>query len=341
VRTRAPAPEPRLPRLLRRSLTIPAYALAGLLWIAVAPIALPLLALSDRLGGGPTARARLAVFAGVFLFYECVGLAAAGVLWLAGLVSPRFRGARSVELHRRLQLWWSMGLFRGASRILRLSLEVELDGDATLAPGPLVVLIRHASLADSLLPSVLLGARGWKLRYVLKSELLWDPCLDVVGQRIPNAFIRRGSGESATEIEAVAALGRNLARDEGVVIYPEGTRYTPAKHARAIVRIAARNDPDLLARAQALESVLPPRSAGTLALIEAAADADVLVVAHSGLEGLATVRDIVRVGASTRRIRVRLWRVPRAGIPDSRESRVRWLHDEWARVDAFVTAATR
>jgi 1-acyl-sn-glycerol-3-phosphate acyltransferase len=337
----AKAAESGLARTLRRSLTIPAYVLAGLFGIAVAPLALPLLALSDRIAGGHTARARLAIFALVFLFYELIGLTAAGFLWLAALASPRLRGARSIDLHRRLQLWWSTGLFRAASRILRLSLEVEDEGSGTLAPGPLVVLIRHASLADSLLPSVLLGVRGWNLRYVLKSELLWDPCLDVVGQRIPNAFIRRGSGESATEIAAIAALGRNLASNEGVVIYPEGTRYTPAKRARAIVRIAGQGQPDLLARAQALESVLPPRSAGPLALIDAAAPADVLVVAHTGFEGLATVRDLVRLGARARRIRVRLRRVPRAAIPETREARVRWLYDEWARVDAFVTAATR
>ena len=30
-----------------------------------------------------------------------------------------------------------------------------------------------------------------RLRYVLKRELLWDPCLDIVGQRVPNIFVDR------------------------------------------------------------------------------------------------------------------------------------------------------
>jgi hypothetical protein len=61
------------------------------------------------------------------------------------------------------------------------------------------------------------------------------------------------------------------------------------------------------------------------------------VVAHTGLEGLANIADLLRLGAAARRIRVRLWRVPRASIPVEREARVRWLYDEWARVDAYVS----
>jgi 1-acyl-sn-glycerol-3-phosphate acyltransferase len=334
----AAATETALARTLRRSVTIPGYLLGWLVLLAVAPIALPLLHLADRFAGMSKSRARLLRFTIVFLSYELAGLAAAGLLWLAALVSPRFRGSRSVEAHQQLQLWWATGLFRAASRILRLSLEVE--GADEIGRGPFIVLIRHASLADSLLPSVVFGVRGIRLRYVLKRELLWDPCLDVVGQRLPNAFIRRGSGESAAELAAIASLGRDLEPDEGVLIYPEGTRFTPAKRDRALERIEASGRPDLLTRARALEAVLPPRTAGVVSLLDVAPDADVLIVAHTGLEGLASASDILRLGGSGRRIRVRLWRVPRAAIPETRDARVRWLYNEWTRVDAFVSGRT-
>ncbi len=326
-------------RLLRRCVTIPGYALLWVLALAFAPIGLPLLYLADRTGGARRARARLWLFAIVFLSYELAGLAVAGLLWIATLVSPQFRGERSAAAHARLQSWWATGLFRAAARLLRLTLEVE--GVNGLQAGPLVVLMRHASLADTLLPAVVVASRGIRLRYVLKRELLWDPCLDVVGQRLPNAFIRRGGGDSAAELELIAALGRNLAPDEGVLIYPEGTRFTPEKRARALDRIAASGRPSLVARAHGLTAVLPPRTAGVLALLDASPDADVLLVAHTGLEGLASIADILRLGASERHIRVRLWRVPRASIPEGRDARVRWLYDEWARVNEFVTAAAR
>jgi 1-acyl-sn-glycerol-3-phosphate acyltransferase len=326
-------------RALRRGVTIPGYALAWLFAIAVAPVGLPLLAIADRLGGGKTARARLFLFAIVFLSYELGGLAAAGLLWLASLSWPGFAGARAAAAHARLQTWWANGLYRAAARVFRLTLEVE--GADAVVPGPLVVLIRHASLADTLLPAVVLGSRGLRLRYVLKRELLWDPCLDVVGQRLPNAFIRRGGGESEVELARIAALGRDLGAAEGVLIYPEGTRFTAEKRARALERIAASGRPELLARAHALTAVLPPRTAGVLALLGTNTQADVLLVAHTGLEGLASVADLLRLGASPRNIRVRLWRVPRASIPLERDARVRWLYDEWARVDAFVAGRSQ
>jgi len=335
----APGAETRRTRTLRRCLTIPGYAIAWLVALALAPVTLPLLWLADRVGPERKGRGRLALFGIVFLSYELAGLAASGFLWLAGLVSRDFRSARWTDVHRRLQLWWAKGLFRAAERILRLTLEVE--GAEAIGTGPLVVLIRHASLADSLLPSVVLGARGVRLRYVMKRELLWDPCLDVVGQRLQNAFIRRGSADGATELAAIADLGKDLGAGEGVLLYPEGTRFTPAKRARALQRIAASERPDLLVRAQAFEAVLPPRSAGALALLDAAPNADVLFFAHSGLEGLASIADITRLGVSARQIRVRLWRVPRPEVPADRDARVLWLYDEWARVDAFVTASLR
>ena len=243
-----PTTESTLARTLRRLVTIPGYLLTWAVLLATAPIALPLLLLADRFGGKPRGRARLLLFAIVVLSYELAGLAISGLLWLAVLLSARQRGARSLAAHGRLQLWWATGLFGAASRILRLSLQVE--GADEIGRGPVLVLIRHASLADSLLPSVVLGVRGFRLRYVLKRELLWDPCLDVVGQRLPNAFIRRGGGESAAELDAIAALGRDLESDEGVLIYPEGTRFTDAKRTRALERIAASGRPELLARAR-------------------------------------------------------------------------------------------
>ena len=77
------SPEPFFARVLRRSATIPGYAFAWLLALALAPLGVPLLALADRLGGGKTALARLYVFAIVFLSCELAGLAAAGLIWLA------------------------------------------------------------------------------------------------------------------------------------------------------------------------------------------------------------------------------------------------------------------
>ncbi len=212
-------------RWSRRALTIPMYVLGWALSLLVAPFA----ALAFLLGAGVASR--LALFASVFLSYEMAGLAAALWLWVTGR-------ARDEAAHARLQRWWACRLFREASRIF--ALELEVTGDESVEPGPVVVMIRHASLADTLLPEVVLAARhGLRVRYVLKRELLFDPCIDVVGQRLRCAFIRRGSGEGARELESIAAPGRELGPREAALIYPEGTRVTPEKQRRALERLRA------------------------------------------------------------------------------------------------------
>ena len=62
-------------------------------------------------------------------------------------------------------------------------------------PGPVIVMIRHASILDNLLPSVFVAwPHKVRLRYLLKRELLSDPGLDIGGKRLPNYFVRRGTG---------------------------------------------------------------------------------------------------------------------------------------------------
>jgi 1-acyl-sn-glycerol-3-phosphate acyltransferase len=317
--------EPFLERWSRRALTIPGYVLAWLLSLVLAPLA----ALALLAGGGVPAR--LVLFGTVFLSYEMAGLSAAAWLWLTGHGSD-------APAHAALQRWWACGLFQAAARIFRLELEIE-ERDP-VEPGPLVVLIRHASIADTLLPEVVLADRhGLQLRYVLKRELLLDPCLDVVGQRLSCAFVRRGSGESQRELASIESLARGLGPGEGALIYPEGTRFTPEKRERALERVKAAGPPERWARVAELRHVLPPRSGGPLALLAAAAPADALWLAHTGLEGLGTLGDVLRNGIMGRRIRVALWRTPRSVIPSERAAAVRWLDEEWARVDRWIEHA--
>jgi 1-acyl-sn-glycerol-3-phosphate acyltransferase len=322
-------------RWARRALTFPGYAAAAALLLAALPLALPVLTLLDRARRERLARVRTLLVAVHYLLCELAGLAASGLLWLATHVSGAAR-ARSDAWHHALQAAWAGALFAGIRRLFGLRLAQE--GDAP-GPGPLLVFMRHASLADTLLPALLLSRRhGLRLRYVMKRELLFDPCLDVVGNRLPNVFVRRESAQSEREIAAVEALARGLGRGEGVLIYPEGTRFSPERRERRLERIAASGDAARLERARRLRHVLPPRTGGPLALLDAAPDADVLVVAHVGLEGVTHFRDAWRGSLIGRSIRVVFWRVPRALVLGDRTKRVEWLLDLWERVDAWIDA---
>src|SRR3984885_13669684 len=87
-------------------------------------------------------------------------------------------------------------IYRAAERACGLRVEVAGPPDEALAEDrPVVVLSRHAGPGDSLLVvHHLLTVCGRQPRVVMKATLQLDPSLDVVANRVPNAFLRRRSG---------------------------------------------------------------------------------------------------------------------------------------------------
>lgn len=313
---------------------IGAYALAWSLLTAASPLLLVAVAIVDLVRRDRAAGLRLLAMIWVFLTAELVGVAVAALIWVRHVVQPGRDPDRFLEDNYRLQRAWASTLLSASQRVLGLRFTVE--GDQEAAAGPVLVLMRHTSIVDTLLPVVFLGARhGLRLRYVLKTELSIDPCLDIVGHRLPNCFVDR-AGDTAREVELVGRLADDLSPRDGVLIYPEGTRFTPRRQVRARERLAER-DPDLYARALELRHVLPPRPGGTLALLEhGLPGADVVIVAHTGLERLVRMHDVLSGELVGAQVRVRMWRIPGDEVPVDREARVRWLFDRWAGVDAFV-----
>ena len=88
-----------------------------------------------------------------------------------------------------------------------------------------------------------------------------------------------------------------------------------------------------------MPNVLPPHASGALAAIAACPQADVVFVAHTGLDRLVSVRDVWRSLLTDMEVRARWWRVPAASVPRSasRDTQVTWLYDWWARIDAWIT----
>lgn len=309
---------------LRRLRTVPLFLLLFVLTTLALPFLLVLALAVDAVRWlvrrRPWMATRLALFLWIYLAAEAFAIV---VLFLAWVVPPR---SRLVERTYRLQALWAAFLF-GAARLL-FSLRFDVEGADAVAPGPIVVLMRHASIVDNLLPALFVAAPNeLRLRYVLKRELLSDPAIDIAGGRLPNYFVRRGADDAEAEIARVRALAAGLSPDEGVLIYPEGTRFTAAKRERAIERQP---------RAAELRNVLPPRPGGTLAVLETGAD--VVVCAHHGLDGFASIGDLWRGGLVRRTVRIRFARYPGASLPDGREARTDWLWQRWHEVDDWVGA---
>jgi 1-acyl-sn-glycerol-3-phosphate acyltransferase len=275
---------------------------------------------------------RLIAFGWIFLAAEAWGLARFLGHWvLSGFGSRR---EWLVAKAWPVQTWWARTLLTSVRRLFRLTLRVE---DAAWArPGPIIAMFRHASIVDNLLPAVLLThGQGLRLRWIIKRELLWVPALDVGGTRLPNYFVDRDSSDPRTEIRRIRALAADLGKDEGVLIYPEGTRFTERRRTRALAALEQR-DPELFARARRLRHLLPPRIGGPLTLLDTGYD--VVMCGHEGLGGFAKIRDIWSGALVGRTINVKFWRFGASEIPPNRRERIAWLFDQWAQVDAWIEA---
>ncbi|MDH3261967.1 MAG: lysophospholipid acyltransferase family protein [Acidimicrobiia bacterium] len=322
--------------LRRRLKTIPTFVGGLLVMLTAAPVLLPLIAVADAIrwvvGRHPWMGTRLYCFGLVYLSAETVGLVALGSVWLAAGCG-RFRRPL-LDWTFAIQQAWAGTLLAAVRGIFGIRIEVE--GGNAVSPGPILLMVRHASIVDNLLPAALVSKRhGIRLRYVLKRELLSDPCLDVAGNRLPNYFVARGSNDTQSELAAIRKLADEMGPQDGVLIYPEGTRFTKAKQSRALEKLG-KGDPGIFERAQQLRHVLPPRLGGPLALLNAADPADVVVLAHHGLEGFAQLRDIWAGGMVNATIRVEFWRITRTAVPTEHLDQISWLHDVWSQVDTWI-----
>jgi 1-acyl-sn-glycerol-3-phosphate acyltransferase len=177
---------------------------------------------------------------------------------------------------------------------------------------------------------------GREPRVVLKDTLAWDPAIDVILHRLPSRFVSPHAGDRDALEAQVGELARNLDQNDAFVIFPEGGNFTPERRQRAIDRLRRVGLEAMARRAERMQNVLAPRPGGLLAALDAAPDADVVLVAHTGLDHLLTVGDIWRAVPMDKQIIMRWWRVPRAEIPDGREERIDWLFTWWERIDTWI-----
>jgi 1-acyl-sn-glycerol-3-phosphate acyltransferase len=276
---------------------------------------------------------RMILILWALLIADVIGLVALFVTWLASGFGTNKRRLESAAF--AIQSAWAAWMMGVARRVF--SLTVEVTGREDAKPGPYVLLVRHSSMVDNLLPSHSISVPlGIELRYVMKRELLNDPCFDVAGRRLRNHFVDRDTG-GPEELARIRELATGMGAGDGVLIYPEGTRFTEAKLARALERIGDTN-PARAERMGALRQCLPPRHGGPLALLEGAPDADVVLLVHVGFEGLRGIGDVLNGDLVGREVAVQLVRFPRSEIPAG-DAASDWLDSLWLEVDEWVCEA--
>jgi len=336
------------PRVVRRLLLAPLLIVVAVAVALLFPLLGPLTLAFGLLGRAKPGRMRslrLLSFVLVWLAAETAALFACLGLWVASGFGGRLRTEPFQSRHYAIMRWYLDLVFAAAARTFGLRIEVDepeagAEEQSARLARPVIVLSRHAGPGDSfLLVRQLLTVYGRRPRVVMKATMQLDPGVDVVANRVPNVFVQRQRVGGAFFTDQIRRLARGLGRDGALVIFPEGGNWTPGRWQRGIRRLERSGRGDLAARAKDMPNLLPPRPGGALAAIEACPDADVIFVAHAGLDRLVTVGDVWRNLPIDHVVRARWWRVPAGQVPRSagHEAQVKWLYDWWKNIDSWVS----
>ena len=300
---------------LRRLLTISVLIVATIVAVTLAPVVLVSAFVMSFFPKFKTTPQAMAFIYG-FIGYEWIGLSKFAWVWVRYHdIEERMRKDRDI------QFWWGRSLFEMGKRLFKLRIEV--TGEDAIEGNCALVLCRHTSMADTVLPLLFFGqARAEGLRYVLKQELRLLPCLDIGGHRLPNVFVDRSGSDSAKAIKDVTELMQQAPADQSVLIYPEGTRFTRKKHHQ----LAAKH-PNLKDQLERWPDLLPLRLGGVRGMLDANPGKDLVFLAHAGFEGSADIHDLLSGGWLNQHVRIHFWRIPFAQLP--KDDPTEYLFAQW------------
>lgn len=342
------------PTPVRRLVLAPAVCALTVAVLVLSPLILLGAAFAVRWLPGRWRGLRLLWFLVVYLVRETVGLMALLVLWVLSGFGWRLGSDRFVRAHVLMAGWFVGGLIGSARRVLGLRVVPEevpasmaVDRPLRRSPEqwadvedpvrPVLVFSRHAGAGDSfILVDQVLNTYGRRPRIVLKDQLRWDPCVDVALSRIPSRFIPPNPPPGSGVIESIADLASGLPVDGALILFPEGGNFTRRRRTRAISRLREAGLDDLVEAAEHLTQVLPPRPGGAFAAMDAAPEADVVFVAHTGLEQLSSLRQLWSGLPMRSEVRMTWWTVEAADVPTDHDERIAWLYAWWEHIDSWI-----
>lgn len=322
------------PKLFRRIVIDPIFIVAALAAMAIAPLAWLVALVIDL---PMRHRWKLSRFLGLFFvwgFAEVVGIFALFILWVLGGFSFLFRLRFFEDVHyAMLGIWMNVMVWTLRQA---MGIRIEFDQAQPIPPGAALIFARHAGPADSLLlVNGLLGAAR-RPRIVAKAALQWDPFIDVAANRVFFHFVDHRQPREA-ELDHIAELAGTMGDDGAFLLFPEGGNFTEGRREKAITSLERKGLDAYAEAARDMPYLLPPRPNGALTALEAAPDASVVMLGHTGLEDVQGPRDIWSSVPFSNPVFVRTWVVPASGRPgDGREAQIEWLFRWWATVDRWI-----
>lgn len=340
--------------LLRRTVMAPMLvvltALLMVSWLLV--LLLSLLGLPLLTGGfrrRPRLRAlRVVTFAWVYTLGECLCVLGCLALWLASGAGWWLSRPWSVRAHRRLLHAFLGALLWLSGPVFGFRLEVEEperhpeDLQTAASNQPVLVLARHAGPGASFaLVYLLLSRYDRDLHVVLKDALRLDPAIDLLLTRTGCTWIPSGRDAAQPSSERIGQAAAGLTDKQALLLFPEGADWTPARHLAAVAKLHQRGLARQARAALRMPHVLPPKAAGTVAALQGAPTADVLVFTHCGHDELLDARAAWEALPLHEPLRMAWWRSPAQVLRGASDDEVNdWLHRTWTDIDAWVGEQT-
>lgn len=322
------------PLWVRLFVITPIVYVGTLLITLLSPLLHVVLAILDLVDRKRWRFTRVGGLAIAFCVTEFVGLTLAFVLWVASGFGWKIRSPAFQRAHNRVLVIW-MELVTGALRFfIGFDFMVKSEGELT---GPVLAFVRHAGPGDIFLLSRTF-ARDHRLDVsaIGTTKLLLDPFFDRLVRRLPFHFIDQNPASPDEPLTAINDLVLSIDDRSVLMICPEGGNWTPDRWEHAIERLEERGQHDRAALAAEMRHVLPPRTSGAVAALQARDDVTVIFVAHVGLEDLRSLRAIWRAIPIERQVQAAFWSVPREEIPDEPGPLGSWLYEQWRKVDEWI-----
>lgn len=325
------------PAAVRRPLTVTAWLVMSIACLVTSPVLIGVAALASAVTGRP----QVLIFARLMVAYfvlELAGLIACGALWLVSAGGLLMKTQPFQGLHYRLLRWLVHEFARRWLSWLEIELAAEQPSEAIHAlesDGPLLFFSRHAGPGDTVLLIDRLLTRFDRLpSVVFKQSVAIDPCVDLIGHRLPHAVIDTSDKEACeARIEKVAA---QLGSRGVLLLFPEGGNFTVERHRKAILKLRRTGRRREAAKAAHMPHVLPPHPSGALAALRGNPGADVIFGAHSGLGLAAFPREIWRETPLRKTFTSQMWLSPAAERPAEPDAQVAWIYDWWKRLDQWI-----
>lgn len=276
----------------------------------------------------------------VFLWLDAGLVTGCFYIWLRHLRQGDYqeRGESWRQEHEKLLLDALDGIMEHAQRWVGLRVELEEPVDFGSERAPLLVFARHAGPGDSLVLAWLLAAYAGRLpRVVLKDFLRWDPGIGAVLYRVRSYFVPSRSGAGDDRLTPIREMADSLERMDAMLLFPEGGNWTRGRWQANITRFRESGQEARAEQAESWVHVLPPRSGGVVTAMSARPDADVMVVAHTGLEWLLTPWQIFKaIPLHDHPFLIRAWTFGPDERPSDPEAIADWLDEQWDVVNDWV-----